>query len=218
MNNCEALSVLIFGFFFDAYLNPLLTRRGIRLSICHKFAIGSFCGFMSMAVAAIIDYGIHANLAKGQLISVRYQVFIYLFMGAGEIFIYAMAYEASFEIAPKEHKGMASAFNLFLVGSVPGFMESALLNVLTKWLPVCAASGKGFYAVNECYRNSNMSDFFWVAAGIAGFGVVLNLIPPINRWVEYVHVNAVENNKKRAMESESITKEMVRDEKKISDN
>jgi len=215
MNNCEALSVLIFGFVFDAYLKPLLSRRGIHLSICHKFAIGSFCGLMSMTVAAIIDYGIHANLAKGQLISVGYQVFIYIFMGAGEILIYAMAYEASFEVAPKEHKGMASAFNLFLVGSVPGFIESALLNALTKWLPVCAASGKGLDAVNECYGGSNMSDFFWVAAGIAGFGVLLNLIPPINRWVEHVHVNAVENNKKRAMESDSITTEMVL-EKNIS--
>merc|ERR1712176_1705520 len=183
MNNCEALSVLIFGFFFDAYLNPLLTRRGIRLSICHKFAIGSFCGFMSMAVAAIIDYGIHANLAKGQLISVGYQAFIYLFMGAGEIFIYAMAYEAAFEVAPKEHKGLASAFNLFLVGSVPGFIETAILDALTDWLPTCSAQGQGFEAINACFGGSNMSGFFWVAAGIAGLGVVLNLLPFVNNWV-----------------------------------
>ena len=71
-----------------------------------------------MAAAALIDYGIHANLERGQLLSVGWQVFVYFPMGAGEIFIYAMAYEAAFEVAPKEQKGMASAFNLFLVGSV----------------------------------------------------------------------------------------------------
>jgi len=30
---------------------------------------------------------------------------VYFPMGAGEIFIYAMAYEAAFEVAPKEQKG-----------------------------------------------------------------------------------------------------------------
>jgi len=58
-----------------------------------------------MAAAALIDYGIHANLARGQLLSVGWQVFVYFPMGAGEIFIYAMAYEAAFEVAPKEQKG-----------------------------------------------------------------------------------------------------------------
>ena len=118
MNNCVALSVLVFGFLYDTCINPCLVRRGIHVSICHKFAIGSFCGFLSMAAAALIDYGIHANLERGQLLSVGWQVFVYFPMGAGEIFIYAMAYEAAFEVAPKEQKGMASAFNLFLVGSV----------------------------------------------------------------------------------------------------
>ena len=211
MNNCEALSVLIFGFVFDSYLNPLLYRRGIRLSICHKFAIGTFCGTMSMAVAAIIDYGIHANLAKGQLVSVGYQVFIYLFMGAGEIFVYAMAYEAAFEVAPKEQKGMASAFNLFLIGSVPGFIETVLQNALTDWLPPCQASGQGVEAVKQCYGGSNMSAFFWVAAGIAGIGVLLNVLPPINHWVERVQANAVENNKKSAIEAKPLVEGVVRE-------
>lgn len=209
MNNCEALSVLLFGFFFDAYLNPLMKRHGIHLSICHKFAIGSFCGFMSMAVAALIDYGIHANLEKGQLISVGYQAFIYIFMGAGEIFVYAMAYEAAFEVAPKEHKGLASAFNLFLIGSVPGFIETALQNALTDWLPTCQASGQGVDAVVACYGASNMSAFFWVAAGISGFGVLLTILPFVNQWVEGVHKKAVENNKRSAMEARGALMPMV---------
>merc|ERR1712046_115601 len=120
-----------------------------------------------------------------------------------------MAYEAAFEVAPKEQKGMASAFNLFLIGSVPGFIETALQNALTHWLPPCIANGKGFEAVNKCYGKSNMSDFFWVAAGIAAFGVLLNVLPPINRWVKHVHAKAVENNKRSAMEMELVTKGIV---------
>ncbi len=60
--------------------------------------------------------------------------------GAGEIFVYAMAYEAAFEVAPKEQKGMASAFNLFLIGSVPGFFLIARNITPRKWDGHCTAA------------------------------------------------------------------------------
>lgn len=70
--------------------------------VCDRFILWLS---LHMAAAALIDYGIHANLTRGQLLSVGWQVFVYFPMGAGEIFIYAMAYEAAFEVAPKEQKG-----------------------------------------------------------------------------------------------------------------
>ena len=64
--------------------------------------------------------------------------------------------------------------------------------------------------MNACYASSNMSNFFWVPAGISAFGIVLNLLlPPINRWVENVHAEAVVNNRKSAMEQEANTMKMV---------
>ena len=63
--------------------------------------------------------------------------------------------------------------------------------------------GEGYEAVNICYADSRMSDFFWVPAGISAFGILLNMVPQINRWVERVHAEAVVNNRKSAMEQEA---------------
>jgi dipeptide/tripeptide permease len=183
MLNFDPLAVLFFGFLIGSFLYPHLARRGVRIAITHKFAMGTAFGALAVLASIIVDYQIHKALEAGHQISILWQVFNYVFIGAGEIFAVASAYEAAYVIAPKDQKGFSSALNLFLVGAVPNFISISLYNACSMWFPVDGS--------DAAYEQSRVYNYLWVLFGISVGGVLLNLFPPIKNWVEHVHDRAI---------------------------
>jgi len=110
MEILEALSVLVCGVLIVNGLYPALQRRGIHLATTHKYALGTFSIVLAYVCQLIIEYQIHSKYTnEDKQISVLWQSFSYIFIGAGEIFALSSAFDAAFKVAPKEHKVIASA-------------------------------------------------------------------------------------------------------------
>lgn len=194
MLNFDPIAVLIFGFLIGSFLYPYLSKRGIRIAVTHKFALGTAFGALAILASIIVDYQIHTALDAGRQLSIPWQVFNYIFIGAGEIFAIAAAYEAAYVIAPQEQKGFASALNLFLVGAVPNFISISLYNACSSWFPV--------NNTDVAYSTSKVYNYLWVLFGLSVFGVLINLFSPVKNWVERVHDKAIALNAKVNASSE----------------
>lgn len=180
MMNFDAVSVLICGTVVGGYLYPTLTKRHIRLAIAHKFAIGTVLGCTSILASIAVDMAIHRHPDK---ISILWQIPQYMIIGGGEIFTIATAFETAFVFAPPEHKSLAAALVLLMIGAVPNFVCVGLYNACAVWFP----SGVNFIE----YQGSHVYRYLWVLVGITAFGAALCVYPPVSRWVEDRHTRAV---------------------------
>jgi dipeptide/tripeptide permease len=197
MQNADALSVLFFGFVVSQFLYPALARRNIRLKTTHKFAIGTLLGCVAMICSIIVDWQIHAAYeATNEKISILWQAFSFVFIGAGEIFAISAAYEAAFVIAPKEQKAFASAINLFFIGAIPNFISSALYNGCSDWF----TNSEGTTELDSLslYASANVIYYFVVLLAIGVVGALICVIPAVTNWVSYI-----EDKARAANESES---------------
>lgn len=199
MQNADAISVLIFGALISSLLYPALAKRGKKIPTTYKFAFGTFLALMSMSCSLIIEYMIHSKYNEtGEQISIFWQIFPFVFIGAGEIFAVSAAYEAVFNIAPKEQKAFASAINLFLIGGVPNFISTGLFNACSSWFQDSSGSDT-FNTSNTTeymkqYSETEIYNYFWVLWGICVFGIAINLLPPVKKWVERIEAIAKERN------------------------
>jgi len=189
---------LIFGAIVSS-LYPALAKRGKKIPTTYKFAFGTFLGLLAMTCSIIIEYMIHERYNEtGEQISIFWQIFPFVFIGAGEIFAISSAYEVVFNVAPKEQKAFSSAINLFLIGGIPNFISTGLFNACSSWFQ--DSSGSDTFSTNSTaefmkeYSETKIYNYFWVLWGICLFGVILNLLPPVKRWVQRVEDNAKDRN------------------------
>jgi dipeptide/tripeptide permease len=189
MQNADAISVLLFGFFVSTFFYPALAKRDMRIPTVYKFALGSVFGLLSCMCAIIVDNQITSQYqASKTQVNILWQIPQFVLIGAGEIFAVSAAYEAAFNIAPKEQKAFASAINLFCIGGIPNFISSALYNACADWFQTSTGNTK----INQTsdYVDTQINKFFWLLFGISAFGVVLNCLPPLMRWVARVEDHA----------------------------
>lgn len=81
-------------------------------------------------------------------------------------------------IAPKEQKGLASGINLFVLGAISNFICIGIYGACKDWFPANAT-------VEEEYAASTVYNYLWVLFGIAIFGILFNLLPPVTNWLEH---------------------------------
>lgn len=204
MQNADPLSVLFFGLLIGNILYPALEKRGLHISTSHKFAIGTFSALLAVTCALIIEYQIHATYAAtGKSISVLWQFFSFFFVGAGEIFAVSAAYEATFVVAPKEQKALASAINLFMIGGLPNFICMGLDNAARPWFET--SDGYGNITTLAAYSETNIQNFWFTLMGIAVAGIAINLLPPVKNWVDGAILVARENLKDDATDVDKVS-------------
>lgn len=180
MTNVAALMVLVSGFLLGQFLYPALAKRGIHLGTARRFALGAFFVALSAVSGLIIDMTMRSVYeSTEEKISVLWQLFPYACFGIAEVFTVSTALEATFVVGPKAQKGLAAATNIFMVLGVPGFIAMALDKVTAKWF---ADSSGGIAA----YVDSRVENIWYMAIGIAVFGIILNSLPPVCRWVNWV--------------------------------
>ncbi|KAL3907662.1 MAG: hypothetical protein SGILL_008781 [Bacillariaceae sp.] len=189
MQAFDPISVLIAGVLIGSFLYPALSKRGIRIPLTYKFAIGTMFGSLALAAAIIVDHSIRsAYRADGSQISILWQAFSYFLVGFGEIFSIASCLEAAFSIAPKEQKGLASALNNFLSIGVASFICVGMNNACAAWFPQSVEGASR----TQMYADSQMGTFLWVPFGITILGILINICPPVKNWAESLHQGGIE--------------------------
>lgn len=193
MVNVSFLSIVLTGLLVDSLLFPWLAKRGIRIPTTTKFAIGIFFTSLGLLTTIIIDFAIRSAYASdGRTISVLWQIFSYALLGIGELLAISASFDATFTVAPKELKGMASAINFFLVAGFPQFLATGLYNAFGRWFPTDSSLG--------AYTESRVNDYLWVIFGISMLGVLVNLLPPVKRWVDKVQQNATDLTRSQSLQ------------------
>lgn len=191
MNNADALSVLFFGYWIGNKLYPWLADRGTTISTTQKFAIGSALGAFAIAWALLVEYQIHHHFEEtGDTISVLWQIPAYVMIGAGEIFCVSSAYEVAFTAAPPQKKALASAINLFCVGGLPNVLCIMLYHACSPWFQ--NKQGTSNIHLLGHYCEASVYKYFLVLLGIAVLGILLNLLPSIQQWVESIEDEAAD--------------------------
>mmetsp|Transcript_35744 Transcript_35744/g.58235 ORF Transcript_35744/g.58235 Transcript_35744/m.58235 type:complete len:744 (+) Transcript_35744:68-2299(+) len=194
MNNVDALSILTFGYVIGNVIYPALNQRGIKIPTTYKFAIGSTFGALAVGCAILTDYRIHRVYNEtGEAITVLWQAFPYFLIGMGEIFAVSAAYELAFTVAPAKMKSVASAANLFMVGGLPNVFCIMLYNLCREWF--LNARGEAHIHKLEDYASAKVTNYFWLLEGIALFGIVINVLPPVKKWVASIEEAAAETVK-----------------------
>lgn len=185
MNNFDAFSVLIVGFFASSWLYPYLEHRGINFPYCYRFSLGSLFGAFAIGSALIVDSQIRTKWnEEGKEVNIFAQMMNYAFIGAGEIFAVSTAYEAAFMIAPKEQKSLASAIQLFMGSGLASYVQIGLQQGLADWLP----TNPGV----ENYVDSQMDKFLWMLFGISIAAILFNMLPPVKNWLENLRFESLE--------------------------
>jgi hypothetical protein len=111
-------------------------------------------------------------------------------IGAGEVFAISASFETAYVIAPPEQKGLASSINLFFVGAVPNVLSILVYNACKDWFPVGDAKTPG--AVLQDYAESKLYNYFWLMTGLVFLAVIINVLPPVTRWVERLEQTALD--------------------------
>ena len=75
--------------------------------------------------------------------------------------------------------------------------------------------GKGSEELLRAYSESRLYDYLWIQVGIAVFGVLINVTPPVKNWVQCVHLSALLSNLEDAS---STAKEEPSSNKDSEDN
>jgi len=191
MNNADAIAVLFFGYMVGNVLYPELAKREIKIPTSYKFAFGSALGAIAISWALMVEYKIHYTFeTTGEHISVLWQTPAYMLIGCGEIFAVSAAYEVAFTAAPPSQKGLASAANLFFIGGLPNVVCIGLYHVCRHWFE--NNQGRAHISTLEDYSEAHVAKYFWLLFGIALFGVVINILPPVKNWLESVEEQAAD--------------------------
>jgi len=216
MNNVDAISILAFGYVIGNVIYPALSSRGIKIATTYKFAIGSSFGALAVGCAIITDYQIHRVYnQRGEAISVLWQIFPYFLIGIGEIFAVSAAYELAFTVAPAKMKSVASAANLFMVGGLPNVVCLGLYNACREWF--LNSRGEAHIRKLDDYASAKVVNYFWLLEGIALFGVIINILPPIKNWVSSIEEAAAETVKS-PMSTPNIRKNLMQQRRKYRKN
>mmetsp|Transcript_3945 Transcript_3945/g.7583 ORF Transcript_3945/g.7583 Transcript_3945/m.7583 type:complete len:675 (+) Transcript_3945:270-2294(+) len=191
MNNADALSVLFFGRVIGTHFYPALAKRGIKIPTTYKFAIGSTLGALAIAWALLVEYRIHKEYeATKEKISILWQAVSYVLIGSGEIFAVSAAYEVAFTASPPEKKALASAINLFCVGSLPNVICIMLYHACRK----CFINSHGTASITHLkdYATANVGGYFFILLLIAISGIIINLLPQVREFVESIEERATD--------------------------
>ena len=208
MNNLDAISVLLFGSIMSTYLYPFLSRRyGIIIPTTIKFAIGTALAGLSVLGLIIIDYAIKTTYnTSGGTICILWQTFSYVLVGGAKIFCFSAVYEVTFQIAPRELKGLASSIMLLINGAGANFLSVGLYQAFEKWFPVAPS-------LEDYADATHFVDYLWVVFAITASAAIFLALPGIRCWVEGIKQAATiinQNRSSREDEEEDVETESQR--------
>lgn len=192
INIIDNISVLTFGTIMSSYIYPYLIQQNYKVATTHKFAIGSFFGLLSLLWALIVEMMIRTTYEKtGQQINILWQAPSYILIGIGEIFAVSAAYEAAFVASSPSTKALASAINIFCVGGLPNLFCIFLYKYCSHWFRNTRDGTTNLTHVSD-YVTAHIDKYFEVLVLILVVGIVLNVLPPVRKFVENTEQRAID--------------------------
>eukprot|EP00540_Astrosyne_radiata_P019276 CAMPEP_0116825370 /NCGR_PEP_ID=MMETSP0418-20121206/1925_1 /TAXON_ID=1158023 /ORGANISM="Astrosyne radiata, Strain 13vi08-1A" /LENGTH=162 /DNA_ID=CAMNT_0004453865 /DNA_START=1 /DNA_END=489 /DNA_ORIENTATION=- len=94
----------------------------------------------------------------------------------------------AFTSAPTSKKALASAVNLFALLGIPSVVCVFLYRACADWFH--DDSGRSNIDTLPRYVQAHVYKYFLLLIGIALFGVLLNLLPPVRNWVQNIEARA----------------------------
>jgi dipeptide/tripeptide permease len=192
INIIDNLSVLAFGTIMSSYIYPYLIQQNYKLATTHKFAIGSFFGLLSLLWALLVEMMIRTTYVNtGQQINILWQAPSYILIGIGEIFAVSAAYEAAFVASSPSTKALASAINIFCVGGLPNLFCIFLYKYCAHWFRNTRDGSSNLTHVSD-YVTAHIDKYFEVLVLILLIGIVLNVLPSVQKFVENTEQRAID--------------------------
>ena len=206
--NFDAIAVIIAGVVIGGWFYPFYKKKtGKPMKLAHKFAIGSFLGTLGMVCklsVSIIDfYNKHGTIThlrivhpdvllidvfiikvfneSGSAVNILWQSPAYFFIGFGALFANIAAYEATFNIAPKNLKSLSSAVNLFCIGGISQFIINFSIMATASWF--VASNGSNDLKILANYVTANTMKYLGLMVGVGMFGTLINLVPAVDRFL-----------------------------------
>jgi dipeptide/tripeptide permease len=192
INIVDNVSVLTFGSIISSYVHPYLVEHNYKVSTTYKFAIGSLFGLLSLLWALVVEMMIRTTYeTSGQQISILWQTPSYVLIGIGEIFAVSAAYEAAFVASSPSTKALASAINIFCVGGLPNLFCIFLYKYCAHWFQNTRDGSTNLTHVSD-YGTAHIHNYFEVLVFILLIGIVLNVLPPIRKFVDNTEQRAID--------------------------
>ena len=190
------LFIGVWAFLIKRFLSPFLQKKGIKLSIADRFALGSFFVACSFAVGVIIDSQIkRVYLETGaQEVSIFYGLFG-AFIAGGIVFLFSALNEIAFTMAPAELKMLGTAIMIFMTQGIPNLIGSILYGACAPWF--LDSKGNKIQSIEQ-YVDGNAVYFTYLLMGIALFNMMLMMLPPVKKWISRVEEKSIANNVARA--------------------
>jgi proton-dependent oligopeptide transporter, POT family len=192
INIIDNVSVLTFGSIMSSYVYPYLVQKNFKLATTYKFAIGSFFGLLSLLWALFVEMMIRTTYVHShQQISILWQTPSYVLIGIGEIFAVSAAYEAAFVASSPSTKALASAINIFCVGGLPNLFCIFLYKYCSHWFRNTRDGTTNLSHIND-YVTAHIDHYFAVLVFILIIGIILNLLPPVRKFVDSTEQRATD--------------------------
>jgi dipeptide/tripeptide permease len=184
MQNFDAIAVILCGAFVGSWFYPYYERRtGRRMKISTKFIIGNTFGTLGIIYALFIDIYVVREFEKsGRPLNILWQAPSFICIGFGEIFVVSSAFNDVFRSAPKNLKALSSAVNNFICGWVPQYLIKLSVMFTSQWF--VAADGSDQLNNLPAYATANTLKYFGLLVGISTFGLLINMLPAVDRFLE----------------------------------
>lgn len=183
MQNFDSIAVIIAGFVIGGWFYPFYEKKtGKPMCLAHKFAFGTFLATLGMVYGLLIDvFIIKVYNESGSEVNILWQSPAFILIGFGEIFAISAAYEATFLIAPKNLKALSSSVNIFFVGGLPQYLINASILATKSWF--VSSNGSDDLTTLDNYTTAGTIKYFGLMIGIGVFGILVNLIPAVDRFL-----------------------------------
>lgn len=174
-------TVAVFGIIANKFFYPFLEKRSIHLSTAHRVSIGSCLQALMYLVMLGVDHRIRRVYEEtGEMISIGWQFFPYVFGGIGWVFVMPPQDAITFRVAPSEWKVLGNAVNKFMQSGLSSFIARALYKKTEPWFT--PSNGSDNINGIENYTSATSYKFMWVCFGFALFQAVFLALPCIDRW------------------------------------
>ena len=123
---------------------------------------------LTMAVAALVEMKRLDSAARGEEISISWQLPQYFFLAGGEVFCYIAQLEFFYNEAPESMRSLCSALGLLTV-SLGSYLSSLVVTVVSG----VTTRGGGPGWIPDDLNEGHLDRFFWLIAALSALNLAV---------------------------------------------
>ncbi|KAL6634963.1 hypothetical protein ACP70R_027634 [Stipagrostis hirtigluma subsp. patula] len=174
MGSFEVTCVMIWVMIYNKVIVPALRVRGFSTggdgepSQLQRMGAGRLLMAMAMAVAALAEMKRLDSAARGEVISIAWQLPQYFVLGGAEVFCYIAQLEFFFDEAPDTMKSTCTSLALLTI-ALGSYMSSLIYTVVAAF--TATADSPGW--ISDDLNQGHLDYFFWMMAAMCTLNFVV---------------------------------------------